>query len=932
MNDPSLNPSSEQELETRITAVVLGEASDFERDQIDRLIEQRPDLAAMKARFESVHCLLHDVGREEWPVDDDGEWKLPGKKREALLDVLAGNRSDIRLAAAPEASRSAGKLSRFTKIGALICAACLVVALGVWNLAAPRQMAMTSMVQSARERSFDTTSEIADAPKSFLPARGSERPDGPSGMGMDTGSMDIGRSREAFDQPADAGLRYSSSASRREGIELQAPTEEAVIDAKQKLAEGAKGDQSYFGQSLSKSLKDALPSPYYLQDDVQYFPSAPLAPEPRAESASSDFGVQGAYAGRAAGQSGEVALSLGDDKQVPNGTAERPSSISSRQAMGGMRSNGRLSEAEEVAALAKELPLAAVTGKPQSAAIEQAERALDFAEPSSRGELRRSRSQLLETAESESGLEMSVEPRELKNRLYEEVPTDSLDVTAGVKLPQLRRESISELSTELFESDSDRSQLQSAPAKKERDLDQLRRATEKRKESQPRVESAPEFTAATEPFSTFSLHVSDVSFKLAAAALAQGRFPEPDKVRIEEFVNALDYGDPLPRQHEQVAGQIEQCIDPFAQQRNLLRVSLRTAAAGRASTTPLRLTLLLDNSGSMERIDRQQTVRRAFETLTQQLQAGDQITLVSFARTPRLLADRVSGEGIKKLVQLIENLPSEGGTNIETALQLAWEKAREQWTEGAQNRIILLTDGAVNLGDADPERLSNLVTTIRDSGIAFDAAGISANGLNDEVLEALTRKGDGRYYLLDSVESADDGFARQIAGALRPSAMNVKVQVEFNSARVGHYRLLGFEKHRLNQEDFRNDKVDAAEMAAAEAGVAVYQFEPNPDGEGDVGSVSVRFRDRSSGQMVERRWPILYQPNPPRVDQSPVSMRLATVAAMLAAKLGDGPLGETVDLQALSALLAGLPPQDRVAPRVRQLEQMIQQAREISGG
>ena len=179
----------------------------------------------------------------------------------------------------------------------------------------------------------------------------------------------------------------------------------------------------------------------------------------------------------------------------------------------------------------------------------------------------------------------------------------------------------------------------------------------------------------------------------------------------------------------------------------------------------------------------------------------------------------------KQLVELINNLPSEGGTNIEAALTLAFEKAREQQLVGAQNRIILLTDGAVNLGDADPESLAESITAIRGAGIAFDAAGISAEGLNDEVLEALTRKGDGRYYLLDSPESADENFANQIAGAFRPAAKNVKVQVEFNPGRVGQYKLLGFEKHRLKKEDFRNDKVDAAEMAAAEAGVAVYQFE-----------------------------------------------------------------------------------------------------------
>jgi len=435
-----------------------------------------------------------------------------------------------------------------------------------------------------------------------------------------------------------------------------------------------------------------------------------------------------------------------------------------------------------------------------------------------------------------------------------------------------------------------------------------------------------EQSSSAEAFSTFSLHVSDVSFKLAQAALGQGQWPEAAKIRIEEFVNALDYHDPLPTGNQKVACLVEQAIHPFLMQRNILRVSMRTAATGRSQNTPLRLTLLLDNSGSMERPDRRQAVLRAFQTLTQQLKETDQVTLISFASTPRLLADKIPGNQGETLLKLIENLPSEGGTNIESALLLAHEKAAEQQVVGAQNRIVLLTDGAVNLGDANPESLAKLVTQMRDSGIAFDAAGISAQDLNDEVLEALTRQGDGRYYLLDSAADVGESFAAQIAGSLRPSAQNVKVQVEFNPQRVGRYKLMGFEKHQLNKEDFRNDQVDAAEMAAAEAGVALYQFEIKPNGSGDVGSVSVRFRDLSTGQMVERRWPILYESNTPRLERAQASLQLATSAALFAAKLGGGPLADSVDLAQLQNLLATLPEQFASQPRVQQLRAMIEQA------
>jgi hypothetical protein len=264
-------------------------------------------------------------------------------------------------------------------------------------------------------------------------------------------------------------------------------------------------------------------------------------------------------------------------------------------------------------------------------------------------------------------------------------------------------------------------------------------------------------------------------------------------------------------------------------------------------------------------------------------------------------------------------------------LQLAFEKAKEQELASAQNRIVLLTDGAANLGDAKPESLSRKIEEMREAGIAFDAAGIGTEDLNDEILEALTRKGDGRYYLLDSPGSADAGFARKIAGAFRPAAKNVKIQVEFNPDRVGAYKLLGFEKHRLKKEDFRNDKVDAAEMAAEEAGVAVYQFEAKPEGSGDIGAVSVRFLDMASGQMVERRWPIPFEPEAPALESAAPSLQLASCAALFAAKLKGDPLGGTVDLPELSRLVSELPGNWQKRERVVALREMIETAREREG-
>ena len=457
------------------------------------------------------------------------------------------------------------------------------------------------------------------------------------------------------------------------------------------------------------------------------------------------------------------------------------------------------------------------------------------------------------------------------------------------------------------------------------------------KRAEPAARPAPpadvsiETNAAKEPVSTFSLHVSDVSFRLAQAALARGEAPDPAAIRPEEFYNAFDYGDPAPAASEKIACRIEQAAHPILQQRNLVRIAMRVPATGRGAGQPLRLTVLLDTSGSMEREDRAASVHRAMEVLVSLLGANDRLTLIGFARQPRLLAEQVPGDQARQVLDIVMRTPAEGGTNIEEALKLGSELARRNLDPQAQNRIVLLTDGAANLGNADPAQLALAVETLRQQGVAFDACGVGTDGLDDAILEALTRKGDGRYYVLDSPESADAGFARQLAGAFRPAAENVKVQVRFNPARVRSYRLIGFEHHRLREEDFRNDKVDAAELAAEEAAVALYQVEPLPQGEGELGEVYVRFRDAATRSMVERSWTMTYEPNAPAFDRATPTMQLAGTAALLAEKLQGGAMAGQIRLEELAPAVNALRGRYEHEVRVQQLVAMFEQLRRLEG-
>ncbi len=1004
----------EPELELRLTALVMGEASDLERDQLEMLLQERADAAAWYRQLRQLHAGLmelaaieadavaEDVGFEDAGFEDaaqeaasNGGWKLSADRRHKVLAVLDGQspnplgaedgtkgnvekdrvekevfanstvaKNSVQLAAKPSWSR---RLYGRRKLWLAMVAACMLLGVGLWSL---QLSSSKSQVASFRQRFGRDSAEPAlarsmvsgiDAPTTALPTpyflnddylrdevqylppalRRSERGDRWSDLLSSENDRVLGLALPAIN--AEGGVLAPEAAA--------AATDGSFSEGEGGIGMGG-GMGGYGGQDDSMGMGgmggEGMQEGQRLGETYSGEMFGGRTPGMDGEAAQAGRGLERqemAQSGSTArgsdtpyGVWGEVALPelRGGTAMTFNQPADAPVADGYGLASASDADETR-SLAEKELLLREDEVLGKLDGKvsvPDGGTILLG--GIKRTGNESTVELRAStESQRLAHSELFSGEQRA---RELSESLGSGHPSV---VELRKRIEDTKQQINSQAQADLGESES----IDAAAT------DELRTdlRTEDKSAIQPdrrsglnrsaevdglSLEGLNETAAAGERFSTFSLHVSDVSFKLASAALSRGEWPDPAKIRIEEFVNAMDYRDPLATQQEQVACQLEQAIHPYLMQRNLLRISLRTAATGRSQERPLRLTLLLDNSGSMERPDRRQTVRRAFEALAQQLTPNDQVTLIGFANTPRLLAERVSGDKLPELVQRVEDLPSEGGTNLEAALRLAMEKSVEQArlagsASAGLNRIVLMTDGAVNLGDADPQRLSELVTQMREAGIAFDATGISALELNDEVLEALARQGDGRYYLLDASEDAGAGFADQIAGALRPAAKNVKVQVEFNPQRVGQYKLLGFEKHLLNPEDFRNDQVDAAELAAAEAGVAVYHFEPKPDGRGDVGSVSVRYQDLSSGLMVERRWPIPYQPQTPRLEQADPRIRIASVAALFAAKLRGDAVAYGTDLKELAAILTGLPSSYSNSLRVEQLRNMIEAARQL---
>ena len=441
----------------------------------------------------------------------------------------------------------------------------------------------------------------------------------------------------------------------------------------------------------------------------------------------------------------------------------------------------------------------------------------------------------------------------------------------------------------------------------------------------------PETVTAENNFSTFSLNVSDVAFKTALASLQANKLPEPSDVRSEEFLNALGYRDPMPRAGEPLAFHWERARSPFTHDRDIIRFAVRTAALGRQPGRAINLVCLLDNSGSMEREDRVSIVQQALDVLARKLTPNDRVSLITFARTPQLRIDGMPGGNRDAFLKASTGWIPQGGTHVEKALALAYETAKKHFILSGNNRVILLTDGAANMGNIDPYQLRKTVETNRKQGIALDCFGIGWEGYNDNLLELLARNGDGRYGFLNEPAQAVAEFEQKLLGAFQVAASDVKVQIEWNANRVKMFRQVGYLRHQLKKEDFRNNKIDAAEISAAESGNALYVVQVNPNGEGSLGVVRVRYKVPFTSEYTEMEWSLAYESAATPLAQASPAIRLGSVAATFAEWLAKNPHAQGVQLSDLQGLISGIPSIYGTDPRPGQLEWMISKARILTG-
>ena len=355
---------------------------------------------------------------------------------------------------------------------------------------------------------------------------------------------------------------------------------------------------------------------------------------------------------------------------------------------------------------------------------------------------------------------------------------------------------------------------------------------------------APFTLTLEERTSTFAADVDTASYALMRAYLNQGQLPPREAVRTEEFVNYFHADQPPPTDGQPFAIGLELVPSLFGgdPRAEMLRVSVRGKDVADFERQPLALTFVIDNSGSMEEGGRLELVKRSLSLLLRQLYASDSVAVVKFSSEGALVTPALPAGRRGELEGLIGSIDIGGGTNVEAGLRLGYEQALQNLQRHGVNRVILCSDGVGNIGETNAKNLLALVGEARKQGIYLNTVGVGMGNHNDAFLEELADKGDGVCNYVDSDAEAKRVFVDGLASAVQPIARDVKIQVEFDPARVERWRLLGYENRALRTQDFRNDAIDAGEVNAGHQVTALYELLRAASGPGPLATVRLRYK------------------------------------------------------------------------------------------
>lgn len=362
-------------------------------------------------------------------------------------------------------------------------------------------------------------------------------------------------------------------------------------------------------------------------------------------------------------------------------------------------------------------------------------------------------------------------------------------------------------------------------------------------------------SVVTNPLSTFAADVDTASYANIRRMINDGIKPQTDAVRIEEILNYFYYDYPEPKAGEPFSVTTELSDCPWNADTKLLLIGLQATKIDVSEQPPANFVFLLDVSGSMDSADKLPLMKRAFILLAEQLRPQDRVSIVTYASSDRVVIRGASGDEKAYIMDGIENLTAGGSTAGSQGIETAYNLAEKYFVEGGNNRVILGTDGDLNVGVTSEGALKRLVEQKRESSIYLSVMGFGEGNIKDNKMETLADNGNGNYSYIDDISEARRVLVEEMGGTLFTVAKDVKLQVEFNPAVLKGYRLIGYENRLLNDEDFDDDTKDGGEIGSGHRVTVIYEVVPT-DSDFDVAGSELKYQQSASSSSAE--WATVY--------------------------------------------------------------------------
>ena len=357
----------------------------------------------------------------------------------------------------------------------------------------------------------------------------------------------------------------------------------------------------------------------------------------------------------------------------------------------------------------------------------------------------------------------------------------------------------------------------------------------------------------TSPLSTFAADVDTASYAQVRAMILRGDPVPKDSVRVEEFLNYFRYDYKQPDAGEPFGVTMQMTQTPWNEHTLLLQIGLQAAEIPKEERPPQNLVFLIDVSGSMDAPDKLPLVKRAFQLLVEELAPTDTVSIVTYASRDEVVLRGVRASEKTRILEAIDQLAAGGATAGAAGITTAYNIAQEFLIAGGNNRVLLATDGDLNVGISDEGSLVRLIKEKKQAGIFLSVLGFGDGNYKDNKLEALADHGDGNYSYIDTIFEARRALVTEIGATFFAVAKDVKLQVDFNPAALKGYRLIGYENRLMEAEDFTDDTRDGGELGSGHRLTVLYELVPI-DSAFDIGTAQSKYTQPAPTDSAPAEW------------------------------------------------------------------------------